>query len=64
MSMVCHSCLVHTYIYNYVSFASVPHSMQAQGASASIKAKLVYRDEEELDTGLQKVQPLPFLGIM
>lgn len=27
-----------------------------------MKSKLVYRDEDELDTGMQKVQPLPFLG--
>ena len=37
--------------------------IQAKDANASIKAKLVYRDEEELDTGVQKVQPLPFLGV-
>ena len=37
--------------------------MQARDANAGIKAKLVYRDEEELDTGVQKVQPLPFLGV-
>ena len=27
-----------------------------------MKSKLVYRDEDELDTSMQKVQPLPFLG--
>ena len=36
--------------------------LQAEDASTGIKSKLVYRDEEELDTGVQKVQPLPFLG--
>lgn len=38
-----------------------PDIKAAQDAKASIKAKLVYRDEEELDTGVQKVQPLPYL---
>ena len=35
---------------------------QAEEANAAIKSKLGYRDDEELDTGVQKVQPLPFLG--
>ena len=35
---------------------------QAEEANAVIKSKLGYRDDEELDTGVQKVQPLPFLG--
>ena len=39
------------------------YSLQAKDANAAIKLKLVYRDEEELDTGVQKVQPLPYLGV-
>ena len=35
---------------------------QATDTPAEIKSKLVYRDHDELDTGMQKVQPLPFLG--
>lgn len=27
-----------------------------------MKGVLVYKDDDELDTGMQKVQPLPFLG--
>ena len=27
-----------------------------------VKSVLVYKDDDELDTGMQKVQPLPYLG--
>ena len=37
-------------------------TFQAKKAPEKVKAKLVYRDSDELDIGLQKVQPLPFLG--
>lgn len=37
--------------------------VQAKGALGGVKAVLVYKDEDELDTGMQKVQPLPFLGM-
>jgi hypothetical protein len=38
-----------------------PDIKAAEDAKTAIKSKLGYRDEEELDTGVQKVQPLPFL---
>lgn len=38
-----------------------PDIKTARDASSTIKQKLGYRDEEELDTGVQKVQPLPYL---
>jgi hypothetical protein len=38
-----------------------PDIKAAKDANAVIKSKLGYRDEDELDTGVQKVQPLPFL---
>ena len=37
-------------------------SAQARQTPARVKAKLVYCNTDELDTGMQKVQPLPFLG--
>ncbi len=36
--------------------------MQAHATPDKIKGALVYNDEDALDTGMQKVQPLPFLG--
>ena len=35
---------------------------QAREAMGRVRGVLVYKDEDELDTGMQKVQPLPFLG--
>lgn len=53
-----------TYMYMYLTNLGRQQSvLQAKNANAGIKSKLVYRDEEELDTGVQKVQPLPFLGV-
>ena len=39
-------------------------SAQAQQTPARVKVKLVYCNTDELDTGMQKVQPLPFLGMI
>lgn len=44
---------------NYSSMR--PDIEEAKRAPVKVKEKLVYRDSDELDTGLQKVQPLPFL---
>ena len=45
------------YIYGVVNYKP-----QANATPNKIKTKLVYRDEDELETGMQKVQPLTFLG--
>ena len=38
-----------------------PDIDEARQAPARVKVKLVYCNTDELDTGMQKVQPLPFL---
>jgi len=35
---------------------------QADATPAKIKERLIFRDDDELDIGMQKVQPLPILG--